>query len=130
MQKSTPKKTPAKKEPEKKGTAAKGKTPSRRAPKPAWVFEEPSADKLLKPKMWGDKMWYYCSKKTGGKCAGQYCRHKPLECEGKAHVFTPSVSKRKASPNTNTAGKKALKLAQAYQAATKESKDTSSDDSS
>jgi hypothetical protein len=27
--------------------------------------------------------------KTGGKCDGKYRVHKPSECKGRAHVFSP-----------------------------------------
>eukprot|EP00980_Cylindrotheca_fusiformis_P001364 scaffold341_cov67-Cylindrotheca_fusiformis.AAC.3 len=50
--------------------------------KPGWMFEEPSADKLKEPRSWNGTQWYWCSKKTGGKCSGQYRAHKPSQCKG------------------------------------------------
>jgi hypothetical protein len=89
------KKTSKKKEPHKsykEKVADKTKERSKykdkeKVEKPAWFFKEPSADKMKKPKIWKDKLWYYCSPKTGGKCDRQYHRHRPSECEGKAHIF-------------------------------------------
>ena len=96
----------------------KKKAPIAQLEKPSWFFKEPKDDELRKPKMWNDKSWYFCSPKTGGKCDGQYRRHKPTDCEGKAHKFVPKSSsdnKRKASDGKSSEDKK-LKLAKAYQA--------------
>ena len=96
----------------------KKKAPIAQLEKPSWFFKEPKDDELRKPKMWNDKSWYFCSPKTGGKCDGQYRRHKPTDCEGKAHKFVPksgNYNKRKASDDKSSEDKK-LKLAKAYQA--------------
>ena len=65
--------------------------PSKRRPKgkeksqdkPAWMFKRPSDDDLHKPKKWNGKDWWYCGTETGGKCDGEYRRHKPSECKGR-----------------------------------------------
>jgi hypothetical protein len=96
----------------------KKKPPIAQLEKPSWFFKEPKEDDLRKPRMWNDKSWYYCCPKTGGKCDGQYRRHKPADCEGKAHKFVPRTgadNKRKASDDKPSDDKK-LKLAKAYQA--------------
>lgn len=96
----------------------KKKPPTTQLEKPSWFFKEPKADELRKPKIWNDKSWYFCSPKTGGKCDGQYRRHKPSDCEGKAHKFVPKTghdNKRKA-PDDKSNEEKKLKLAKAYQA--------------
>ena len=82
--------------------------------KPSWFTKEPSPEDLTKPKEWNGKTWYYCSPKTGGKCAGAYRIHKPSQCQGKAHKFVEKESdKRKANDAGNNERK--LKLAKAYE---------------
>lgn len=80
--------------------------------KPSWFYKKPKA--MLKPKMWNDKPWYYCSKKTGGKYDGQYRHHKPADCEGRAHKLEPKDKAKKPEEKANKEQK--LKLAKAYQA--------------
>ena len=65
--------------------------------------------------MFNGKAWYYCSTKTGEKCDGQYHRHKPSECEGKAHAF---VQKEKTKTEDKDKGneERKLKLAKTYEA--------------
>ncbi len=70
---------------------------------------------MNKPRMFNSKQWYFCSKKTGGKCNRQYRRHKPSDCEGKAHTFVPNDKKRKPSEEAINKERK-LKLAKAYEA--------------
>ena len=52
--------------------------------KPAWMHQRPKENELLKPRKWNGKDWWYCHPETGGKCNGEYRRHKPSQCEGKA----------------------------------------------
>jgi hypothetical protein len=92
----------------------KKKTPAEQPEKPSWFYKEPKADEMSKPKMWNDKPWYYCSKQTGGKCDGQYRRHKPADCEGRAHKFEPK--EKGAKPEKEINDERKLKLAKAYQA--------------
>jgi len=92
----------------------KGKNAGLQAEKPSWFYKEPKEDEIHKPKMFNGKAWYYCGKKTGGKCDGQYRRHKPSDCEGKAHAFVPK-EKKKTEENGNQDERK-LKLAKAYEA--------------
>jgi hypothetical protein len=47
------------------------KVPMAQLEKPSWFFKEPKEDEMQKPKMFNGKPWYYCSKKSGGKCDGQ-----------------------------------------------------------
>jgi hypothetical protein len=65
----------------------------------------------LKAKDLKDKTWYYCSANTGGKCSGQYCRHKPSDCEGKAHTF---IQEKKGKPGSEQNDQK-IKLDKAYE---------------
>jgi hypothetical protein len=78
--------------------------------KPAWFNKEPSEAKLKKSKPWNNKIWWWCSPKTGGKCDGKYRINKPSECEGCAHVFKPN---KKRKPEELTVERK-LKLAKAF----------------
>jgi hypothetical protein len=96
----------------------KKKAPGAQLEKPSWFFKEPKEEELRKPKMWNDKPWYFCSPKTGGKCDGQFRRHKPANCEGKAHKFVPNAGKdnKQKPPEDNENDEKKLKLAKAYQA--------------
>jgi hypothetical protein len=66
--------------------------------------------------MWNDKPWYFCSKKTGSKCDGQYQYHKGADCKGKAHNFKRKAKKCKPEGKFNKERK--LKLAKAYYKAT------------
>ena len=52
--------------------------------KPAWMHQRPSDKDLHKPRQWNGKDWWFCHPDTGGKCDGEYRRHKPSQCEGKA----------------------------------------------
>ena len=62
----------------------KTKGVNRSPDKPAWMFKLPSDDDLHKPKKWNGKDWWYCGAETGGKCNGEYRRHKPSECKGRS----------------------------------------------
>lgn len=63
----------------------KGK-PKKDTTKPKWMTQRPSDADLNKPRKWNGKDWHWCSKETGGKCdPGEYRRHTPAQCEGKAH---------------------------------------------
>ena len=63
--------------------------------KPSWMFKRPSDDELHKPRKWNGKDWWYCGNETGGKCDGEYRRHKPQDCRGNA--FKKSKSEKKPS---------------------------------
>ena len=115
-----PKKPPYKGKPT--DTKGKGKGTGLQAEKPSWFFKEPKEDEIHKPKMFNGKPWYYCSKKTGGKCDGQYRRHKPSECEGKAHAFVPNEKKKTEDKDKGNEERK-LKLAKAYEATLSASND-------
>ena len=52
--------------------------------KPSWMFKKPSEEDIHKPRKWNGKDWWYCGRESGGKCDGEYRRHKPAECRGKA----------------------------------------------
>ena len=64
-----------------RGNPSKGKG---NQDKPSWMFKRPSDDDLHKPRKWNGKDWWFCSNETGGRCNGEYRRHKPSECRGKA----------------------------------------------
>ncbi len=107
------KETPYKKE-HKSGSKQYPKEGRKAVEKPLWFTKEPSPEDIAKPKEWNGKTWYYCSPKTGGKCAGAYRIHKPSQCEGKAHKFAGKEGeKRKADDSGN--GERKLKLAKAYE---------------
>jgi hypothetical protein len=82
--------------------------------KPSWFTKEPSPEDLDKPKTWNGKTWWYCSPKTGGKCAGAYRIHKLSQCEGKAHKFAGTEGDKRKADDTGNAERK-LKLAKAYE---------------
>jgi hypothetical protein len=102
-----------------KSTIKSGKKPFKKkalaeqVKKPSWFYKEPKANEMSKPKMCDDKPWYYCSKKTGRKCDGQYRRHKPTDCEGRAHKFEPR--EKAAKPEKEANNEQKLKLAKSYQ---------------
>ena len=115
-----------KKRTDKKGKGAKsekdkvqqGSTKKRQfinVPKPAWMHERPKEEELFKPKDWNGKRWWYCHPDTGGKCDGEYRRHEPKDCQGKAF----KGKKRKGSPRGDdkvgkpNPGKRELKVAEA-----------------
>ena len=93
---------------------------------PAWMKVEPSPDKLFEPREWNGKLWYFCSKKTGGKCdPGCYRRHKPEQCEGLAKKRKAPEKKVKSDQKSN---KKKLKVAKALIAAVESESDSESDE--
>ena len=78
--------------------------------------------------MWGGKQWWYCHKDTGGKCEGEYRRHKPNVCNGQARkVSEIKKGTRKSVNKTEGEGKK-LKMSEAL-AVVIESDATDSDES-
>ena len=82
-------------------------------PKPEWMHKKPKDEDLKKPKMWGGKQWWYCHKDTGGKCEGEYRRHKPNVCNGQARkVGDIKKGARKSVNKTEGEGKK-LKMSEA-----------------
>jgi hypothetical protein len=96
--------------------ASKGKDPkSSGTEKPTWMGKAPSSDKLKEPRMWKDKLWYYCHKDTGGQCFGAWRVHKPSECKGRAHTFNKEKPDKRKHESSNN-DKRSLKLAKAYEA--------------
>ena len=55
--------------------------------------------------------WYYCYKKSGGKCNGKWRQHQPLKCEGLAYI---TEHKRKNTTADIKKGK-GIKLTEAMQ---------------
>ena len=57
----------------------------------------------------------YCHPDTGGKCDGEYCRHKPSQCEGKAFKGKAKDKKDKSKVNESSEdeSKRNLKVAKA-----------------
>ena len=53
---------------------------------PKWLTNNEKLQKgqLSRIRVWNGNKWYWCSKETGGKCEGQWVRHPPESCEGKA----------------------------------------------
>ena len=84
---------------------------TRKSEKPEWMKIRPKDDALHKPRMWNNKQWWFCHPDTGGKCDGEYRRHKPSECEGKSFL-----TKNKKAPPKNQ--EKKLKIAEALAAVT------------
>ena len=108
----------------------KGKSKKDFKEKPDWFTKKPKAEDLHKPKIWNDKSWYYCSADTGGKCDGQYRRHKPAECEGKAHKYTKADKTENKRAGSNKESRK-LKLTKAMStvATLQQQEEESSDES-
>ena len=123
---------PKKATPEKSSGSAVKKGRNAPEEKPSWFFKEPKQEDLHKPRMYKDKQWYYCSSKTGGKCSGVYCRHKPSQCEGKAHKFVTFSGDSKGSPDKRKSNAKdndrKIKLAKAMVTIQEADKDASEDD--
>jgi len=65
----------------------KDKGKFKKSQKPAWMFKPPPNHELTKPRIHLGHPWYFCHPDTGGKCDGVYRRHKPADCEGRAHSF-------------------------------------------
>jgi hypothetical protein len=107
------------------GTPGKGKGQKE---KPDWFTKTPKKEDFQKPRMWNDKSWYYCHPDTGGKWDGQYRRHKPSQCEGKAHTFVPTDKKDNKCPSTAQDSRK-LKLLKARSAVAKEDRSAKLEDS-
>ena len=79
------------------------------------MHERPKEEDLFKPKDWNGKRWWYCHPDTGGKCDGEYRRHEPKDCQGKAFKGkrrkTSSREDKKDGPSNP--GKRELKVAEA-----------------
>lgn len=85
---------------------------------PEWLANHtpPDASEMKQPKKWKDKDFYWCSKKTGGKCNGKWRRHKPSECKGIAHLKNGGDKKRKdAKEKKDKRQKKKAKLVSAME---------------
>ena len=55
---------------------------------PRWMYNQPSHNDLLKPKLWNSQEWYWCGKATQGHCE-RYRRHRGKECLG---IVRPNTS--------------------------------------
>ena len=94
-------------------------TSKKTPPKPSWMCEEPSADKLNEPRMWNGKPWHWCSAKTGGKCNGAHRRHKPSQCKGVAGSKRNTASKsqeKNEKEAQQTSPNKRVRIAKALEA--------------
>ena len=100
---------------EKSTSTSTGKRQFINVPKPSWMHERPKEEDLFKPKDWNGKRWWYCHPDTGGKCDGEYRRHEPKDCQGKAFKGkrrkTSSREDKKDGPSNP--GKRELKVAEA-----------------
>ena len=92
LKRSSKKKPTAKKE-KKEGHTAKRPRRQETPEKPGWMKERPADEDLKKPRQWNGSDWWYCHPETGGKCDGQYRRHKPSQCKGRA--FRRNTSNKK-----------------------------------
>ena len=77
--------------------------------------ERPKEDELRKPKEWNGKTWWYCHPDTGGKCNGEYRRHEPKDCQGRAfkgkkRMNDSNAHKKVVKPNP---GERELKVSEA-----------------
>lgn len=115
----------------KKSKDQSGKRKFVNVPKPDWMHQRPRDEDLLKPKEWNGKRWWYCHPETGGKCDGEYRRHEPKDCQGKAFM-----GKRRKSPSREdetvdkpNPGKRELKVAEALSTIV-DNNDTESESSS
>ena len=84
-------------------------------PKPSWMHERPRESDLLKPKEWNGKKWWFCHPDTGGKCDGEYRRHEPKDCQGRAfkgkrHKKSSGEDKEASTP---IPGKREMKVSEA-----------------
>jgi hypothetical protein len=84
--------------------------------KPAWFNTEPKEGELHKPCDWNGKPWHWCLAKTGGKCSGNYCGHKPSDCKGQAFLKDKADKRKPEDKKDDTTVKKKVKLAKALQA--------------
>ena len=95
---------------------------NRNREKPGWMKVRPADSELLKPRTWNKKEWWYCHPDTGGKCHGEYRRHKPADCEGKSFKKKSLVKRENGEPH------KRLKVSEALSAVVDDAA-TESDDS-
>ena len=98
--------------------------------KPSWMVERPPEEELHNPRKWNGNDCWYCHPDTGGKCDGQYRRHKPKDCEGKSFRGRFSNVKNnlnKSSEHTNNAEKR-LKVAEALTTIVNEPEDDNTSD--
>jgi type II secretory pathway pseudopilin PulG len=132
---------------DKKGkSTGKEKSPKQSPTKPAkpeWLAKNtpPKEGGMNKPREWGGRTWWYCDKKTGGKCPGMWrCSHKPSECrydeiKAKRKAKEEKASKSEKEGETDAGSGKAppkkkkkglaVRMAEATQAvATQESDDS------
>ena len=75
---------------------------------PKWLTnnEKPQKGQLSHIRMWNGNKWYWCSKETGGKCEGQWVRHPPESCKGKAFRGFNKKWTRKYTPKQEKTEKK------------------------
>jgi hypothetical protein len=94
----------AEKDESKKQSADKGRTPD-----PDWLANNVKPDPASTVNMHKGAPWYYCCQETGGKCGGQWRKHKPTDCKG--------ISKREQERTANEgSSNKKLKIMKALQA--------------
>ena len=74
---------------------------------------------LGNPKCGGGKKWWYCHKNTGGKCGGEYHRHKPNVCNGQARKAGEIKKGDRNNVNATEGKGKKLKIAEALEVVVK-----------
>ena len=100
--------------------------------KPEWMHTRPEEKDLHKPRVWNGKDWWYCHPDTGGKCEGEYRRHKPSQCEGKAFKIKAKdkKSKSKVRESSEDESKHNLRVANALSTIIDESEYATESDNS
>lgn len=96
------------------------------------MFKAPPESEFHKPREWNGKEWWFCGKETGGKCNGEYRRHKPSECKGKAFMMTRKkvTENQKETENPSRHTTRNLKVSEALSTVIEaDGNDTESDDS-
>ena len=58
---------------------------------------------MMKPKDWNNGKWHWCSKDTGGKCHGNWRKHKPTDCKGTARPKIDDKPRPQATIRANAA---------------------------
>ena len=50
--------------------------------KPKWLVHNETPSDVNESRQWNNHMWYYCFKKSRGKCNSKWRQHQPSKCEG------------------------------------------------
>lgn len=80
-----------------------------RPTKPQWMSQEPAQDQLTKPRKWMNELWYWCGKKTGGKCE-KYRKHQPSQCGGRSYFYKKRQAENQESNQEKMKSRENLQL--------------------